>query len=238
VGTRTQEQYALLTDYEPTSAYSQAFYTLFANIRFHWEAEQKQSAQEKTTATQLHTLLVTAASAYKDRATVAANLAIVAAQSGAETILVDADLRLPGIQQRFGLQAGAGLSDLLEDGEVDAQKVAACLQPTFVPGLRVLGTGAASSQGAASALLLSPNLEKVNTALCELLASSAKPTGVALFHSAPVLSGADASLIGALADQTVLAVIMGQTTRVQARQAQEQLEQAHIKLAGVIMLHP
>jgi Mrp family chromosome partitioning ATPase len=53
-----------------------------------------------------------------------------------------------------------------------------------------------------------------------------------------VLSGADASLLGALTEQTVLAVIMGQTTRVQAKQAQEQLEQAHARLAGVVMLHP
>lgn len=236
MGTRSQEQYALLTDYDTKTAYTQAFYTLFANIRFHWENELKQSDQEKATTTQIHTLLVTSASAYKDRATVAANLAIVAAQSGAETILVDADLSAPGMRQRFGLQAGSGLSDLLEEGEITPQKVALCLQPTFVPGLRVLATGTASAQG--SALLLSPNLEKVNAALRELLTSSEKPYGVALFHSAPALDSADASLIGALTDQTVLAVIMGQTTRVQARQAQEQLEQAHIKLAGVIMLHP
>ena len=236
MGSRSQEQYALLTDYETTTAYAQAFYTLFANIRFHWENEQKQSAHQKPATTHFHTLLVTAASAYKDRATVAANLAIVAAQSGAETILVDADLRTPGMRQRFGLSAGAGLSDLLEKGEITPEKVATYLQPTFVPGLRVLGTGTASTQG--SALLLSPHLEKVIVAVRELLASTEKPSGVALFHSAPVLSGADASLIGALTDQTVLAVIMGQTTRVQARQAQEQLEQAHIRLAGLIMLHP
>ena len=236
MGSRSQEQYALLTDYETTTAYAQAFYTLFANIRFHWENEQKQSGQQGSITTHIHTLLVTSASAYKDRATVAANLAIVAAQSGAETILVDADLRMPGMQQRFGLPAGAGLGDLLEEGEITPEKIAACLQPTFVPGLRVLGTGTAATHG--SALLLSPHLEKVVGALRELLASTEKPYGAALFHSAPVLSGADASLIGALTDQTVLAVIMGQTTRVQARQAQEQLEQAHIKLAGVIMLHP
>lgn len=236
MGTRSQEQYTLLTDYDTTTAYAQAFYTLFANIRFHWENEQKQSGTERAAATQIHTLLVTSASAYKDRATVAANLAIVAAQSGADTILVDADLRAPGIQRRFGLQTAPGLSDLLEEKKVGPQDIAACLQTTFVPGLRVLGVGTASSQG--SALLLSPNLEKIHAALRELLASSEKPAGVALFHSAPVLSGADASLIGALTDQTVLAVIMGQTTRVQARQAQEQLEQAHIRLAGVIMLHP
>jgi Mrp family chromosome partitioning ATPase len=181
-------------------------------------------------------LLVTSASAYKDRATVAANLAIVAAQSGAETILVDADLRSPGIQQRFGLKSGNGLSDLLEAGEITPQKITTCLQPTFVPGLRVLGTGTALVHG--PALLLSANLEKLTLGLRDLLASSEKQSGIVLFHSAPVLSGADASLIGALTDQTVLAVIMGQTTRVQAKQAQEQLEQAHIKLAGVIMLHP
>lgn len=229
MGTRTKEQYALLTDYDTTAAYSQAFYTLFANIRFHWENKQ-------STTSRVHTLLITSASAYKDQATVAANLAIVAAQSGAETVLVDANLRRPGVRQCFGLAQGAGLTDLLEEEDVSPQKIAACLQPTFIPGLRVLGTGNSPAQG--PALLLSSRLETVTAGLRDLVASSEKSSGIVLFHSAPVLSGADASLIGALADQTVLAVIMGQTTRVQAKQAQEQLEQAHIKLAGVIMLHP
>lgn len=234
MGSRSQEHYTLLTDYEMTAAYTQAFYTLFANIRFHWESEQKAANSVKPAA--IHTLQVTSASPYPGRATIAANLAIVAAQSGSETILVDADLRSPGVQQCFGLKAATGLSDLLEEGEVTPQKVATCLQPTFVPGLRVLGTGGAFVQG--PALLLSPHLEQLMTALRELLASSERPSGVALFHSAPVLTGADASLIGALTDQTVLAIIMGQTTRNQAKQAQEQLEQARIKLAGVMMLHP
>ena len=234
MGSRTQEQKALLTDYDTSTSYSQAFYTLFANIRFHWESEW--SGQERTVATQVHTLQVTAASAYSGQATVAANLAIVAAQSGAETILVDAHLRAPAIRQCFGLAEGPGLSDLLEDGNVIPQKIATCLQPTFVPGLRVLGAGNRPVQGAA--LLLSPHLEQVVVGLRDLLAASGKLSGVALLHSAPVLAGADASLIGALTDQTVLAVIMGQTTRVQAKQAQEQLEQAHAKLAGVVMLHP
>src|SRR5579883_1044569 len=74
VGSRSQEQHALLTDYDNTAAYSQAFYTLFANIRFHWENEQRQSGQQGSITTHIHTLLVTSASAYKDRATVAANL--------------------------------------------------------------------------------------------------------------------------------------------------------------------
>lgn len=240
MGSRTQEQKALLTDYDTGTAYSQAFYTLFANIRFHWENQQKEQKRENdgedTRATLVHTLQVTSASPYSGQATVAANLAIVAAQSGAETILVDANVREPAVRQCFGLPQGAGLSDLLEGGQISQQKIATCLQPTFVPGLRVLGAGSAPVQG--SALLLSPNLEQVVAGLRALLAASGKPSGVVLFHSASVLSGADASLLGALTEQTVLAVIMGQTTRVQAKQAQEQLEQAHARLAGVVMLHP
>lgn len=237
MGSRSQEQHALLTDYDTTAAYSQAFYTLFANIRFHWEEnDQKPPAEERPASARVHTLLVTAASPYKDQATMAANLAIVAAQSGAETILVDANLRSPSMRQRFGLNSGQGLSDLLEAGDVTPEKIAPCLQPTFVPGLRVLGTGAAPAQG--PALLLSSHLKEVAAGLREILATSEKQSGLVIFHSAPVLSGADASLIGAVTDQTVLTVIMGQTTRAQAKQAQEQLEQAHINLAGVVMLHP
>lgn len=234
VGSRTQEQHALLTDYDNTAAYVQAFYTLFANIRFHWENER--SDQEQLAASRVHTLLITSASVYKDQATLTANLAIVAAQSGAETILVDANLRSPSLRQCFGLAPGAGLSDVLEAEDVTPQMIATCLQPTFVPGLRVLGAGRAPVQG--PAFLLSSHLEKATTALRTLVASTEKRSGVVLFHGTPVLSGADASLIGALTDQTVLTVIMGQTTRVQAKQAQEQLEQARVKLAGVIMLHP
>jgi protein-tyrosine kinase len=237
VGSRSQEQQALLTDYDTTAAYSQAFYTLFANIRFHWdENEQKPPAEKRPDSARVHTLLVTSASPYKDQATIAANLAIVAAQSGAETILVDANLRAPAMRQRFGLNSGQGLSDLLEAGDVTPEKIIPCLQPTFVPGLRVLGNGAVPAQG--PALLLSSHLKDVTAGLREILATSEKQTGLVIFHSAPVLSGADASLIGALTDQTVLTVIMGQTTRAQAKQAQEQLEQAHINLAGVVMLHP
>lgn len=235
MGLRSQERYALLTDYETTTAYAQAFYTLFANMRFHRENEQGESVPPEPVPASVQTLLVTSASAYADRATVAANLAIVAAQSGAETILVDADLRAPGIRQRFGFPAGAGLSDLLEEGDLGAEHVTACLQQTFVPGLRVLGAGTASAHG--SALLLSPRLDRVVCALRELLAVARRP-GMVLFHSASVLSGADASLLGVLTDQTVLAVIGGQTTRAQARRAQEQLAQARIKLAGVLLLHP
>jgi protein-tyrosine kinase len=229
VGSRSHEQHALLTDYENVTAYSQAFYTLFANIRFHRESEQ-------TGISQVHTLAITSASAYQDQLTIAANLAIAAAQSGFETVLVDTDVHTSSMQQRFGLEPSAGLSDLLEEKTLTTQQITACLQQTFVPHLRVLGVGTLLKQS--TALLLSPHLEAVTTAIREVVAASEKQPSIILYHCASVLSGPAASLVGALAEQTVLTVIMGETTRAQAKQAQEQLQQAHIKLAGVIMLHP
>jgi len=54
----------------------------------------------------------------------------------------------------------------------------------------------------------------------------------------PMVWALSISLIGALVEQTLLTVIVGRTTREQAKQAQEQLQRAHTKLAGFILLNP
>lgn len=229
MGNLSEGKYTLLTDYDAGTAYSEAFHTLFANIRFNWESDA-------STSSQVHTLLLTTPSDYAEQAAAAANLAIVAAQSGTATILVDADLRRPSLQQRFGLERSAGLSDLLMEEEPTPQKVASYLQSTFIPCLRVLSAGTSSVQGAA--LLLSSKLERCLCSIRQVLVESESKPGMVIYHSAPALAGADASLIGALVEQTLLTVIVGRTTREQAKQAQEQLQRAHTKLAGFILLNP
>jgi capsular exopolysaccharide synthesis family protein len=229
MGNRSKEQYALLTDYDLDTPYYEAFHTLFANIRFSWETDTSHLSC-------IHTLLLTSVSNYAEEAAAAANLAIVAAQSGYKTILVDADLRNPSLQQRFGLDTSAGLSDLLEETAITPQKVSERLQSTFIPGLQVLCAGTPISQGAAA--LLSPKLEECLQSIRQVLVESESAPGIVIYHSPPVLSGADASLIGALVEQTLLTVIVGRTTREQAKQAQEQLDRAHTKLVGAILLNP
>lgn len=229
MGNRSTEQYELLTDYDINTAYSEAFHTLFANIRFNWGSDTGEQSQ-------VHTLLLTTPSDYAEQATIAANLAIVAAQSGTTIILVDADLRTPSLQQRFGLKRDAGFSDLLEETSITPQKVTDHLQSTFISGLRVLGAGTLTAQGAT--LLLSPKLEECMYSIRQVLVESESTPGIVIYHSPPVLAGADASLLGALVEQTLLTIIVGRTTREQAKQAQEQLERAHTKLAGVVMLNP
>src|SRR6185312_1368258 len=118
-------------------------------------------------------LLLTTPSNYNDQVAVAANLAIVAAQSGTPTLLVDADLRAPKLEKRFGLGKKPGLSDLLqEDGPITPERVISCLQTTFVPGLKLIGAGTATEQGAS--LLLSPKLQDAITCFRDVLVAEAE----------------------------------------------------------------
>ncbi len=181
----SQEQFELLTDYDIGSAYSEAYRTIYANICFNLD-----KAQEKP-----HTLLLTMISASSPRVVLAANVAIIAAQSGTPTILIDADLRKPGLEQRFGLEKGAGLRDLLQADVITPQQFQQCLRKTFVNNLLLLSAG---SDDASEEALFSSRLPGV--------------------------------------EQTILAIVKGRTTRSQAKQAQEQLQRAHVNLAGIIIL--
>jgi non-specific protein-tyrosine kinase len=66
------------------------------------------------TSPRAHTILVTSHSKGDGKSTVASNLATELAKSGHLVLLVDADLRSPSVHRMFGVDGGAGLSNLLE----------------------------------------------------------------------------------------------------------------------------
>ena len=220
------EQVALLSDYDTESAYYIAYHTLFANIRFGWDAAPSKQ----------HALLLAVPASYDTLPALAANLAIAAAQSGTPTVLIDADLKSPTLQQRFGTPQPRGLSDLLTEGWSRPQTILPLLSETFIPQLRLLGAGSSLSQPARSSLLLSNRLSELLSALRLVLSESESRPGLIVFHSPPVLSSIDTAQISALVDQTFLIIANGRTTRTQARHAQEQLERAHATLTGLVML--
>ena len=79
----------------PRTPVAEAFRTLRTNLEFAAVDDE------------LHTLLVTSARAGDGKTTVAANLALVFAQSGRPTILVDADFRRPLVHELFRLVVDA-----------------------------------------------------------------------------------------------------------------------------------
>ena len=226
MGILSHEQVTLLTDYDADSAYTKAYHTLYANIRFNWDREQvKQQSIQLTTPT-----------AYSGQATAAANVAIAAAQDGTPTILVDADLCAPSLQQCFGSNKHAGLSDLLTSNAITAEAIPPHLSKTFMLDLYLLSAGQAAIQPPQISRLFSTKLRAVLDSLRQFLAEIESRPSIIIFHGPSALTGTDASQIGALVGQTFLTIVSGHTTRTQAKQAQEQLQRAHAKLAGIIML--
>ena len=216
----SQEQVTLLTDYDENSAYSRAYQMLYANISFNWnEAQQKQAAITFMTPV-----------SYAGQASVAANIAIVSAQNGIPTIIVDADLQKPTLQQRFGVNTNAGLSDILM--QRTSASVNDLLCETFVPKLYLLSAGTASQQRLQVHDL--PILHHIVDDLRLILERNG--TGLIVFNSPAILASPDATLISSIVDQVFMLIVTGNTTRQQAKQAQEQLQHAHAKLTGVVML--
>lgn len=226
MGTLSQEQVALLTDYNPDSAYSIAYHTVYANIRFNWDTDQQRQ----------YAILPTTPADYPGRATAATNIAIAAAQNGTPVILIDADLRNPSLQQRFGVGESAGLGELLTASALTPQQVAPHLHKMFIPNVYLLCAGKALQHSQESSRLFSAKLEGLLACLRQFLQETESRPGMIIFNSPPVLTSIDTSLIASLVDQTFLLIASGRTTRSQAKRAQEQLERAHARLAGIITL--
>lgn len=228
MGILRQEQVTLLTDYDTNSAYYQAFSSLYTTICFDWE----------NTKDRQRAIALTAPTSFTGETTAAANLAIIAAQTGTPTILVDADLHTPTLQQRFGINQQPGLSDLLTGATAQpSTALRAYLSDTFIHDLHLLGAGTGTNKGKFFGPLLASQLRTLVTQLRHYLAETETRPGLIIFHTPPVLAQNDAALISTCVDQTFLVIATGQTTRTQARRAQEQLERAHTHLAGIIMLN-
>ncbi len=222
----SQEQVALLTDYDAHSAYSRAYHSVYTNIRLNWESDKNRQ----------QTILVVTPTDGPAQTSAAANIAIAAAQSGTPTILVDAYWGTSSLHQRFGIHDSTGLSDLLAAETFSFTQVKAALNQTFVPGLRLLSAGQAVAQVQGNSLLFSTlRLQNVLNGLTHTLESEGQ-SGLIVLHSTPVLAGTEASLLASLVEQTFLFIVAGRTTRTQSKKAHAQLMRAHAHLAGAILL--
>jgi capsular exopolysaccharide synthesis family protein len=148
------------------------------------------------------------------KTTVAINLALALAQRG-RTVLVDADLRRPGVALAFGLTESKGLSEVLS-GAIRLDRV---LVPSLIsPNLSVLPAGSASIPAA------------------QLAASEAMGTVINLLReqfdhivvdSPPILAFSDGRALSPLVDGVILVGRSGSTTRQALTRSMELLADVH-----------
>src|SRR2546427_7885621 len=115
--------------YEPFSTQVEALRAVRAQLMLRWLDSEPASKA----------LAILSAAREEGRSFIAANLAVVFAQLGARTLLIDADLRQPCLHRLFGLDNRAGLSAVLSR-RAAAFEVLQRVAP--LPNLSVLPAGA------------------------------------------------------------------------------------------------
>ena len=142
-------------------------------------------------------ILISSAEPGDGKTTVTANLAVSFAQAGKRTLVIDADLRKPGMTARFDLKGRPGVADVLL-AEVPAAEIAPQLvYQTELENLDVLPAGLRQPNPAE--LLSGPRFG-------ELLAWAESCYDRVLVDCPPVLAVSDAQVVGRLVDGAILVV--------------------------------
>jgi capsular exopolysaccharide synthesis family protein len=194
----------------------------------------------------MKTLVVTSAAPGEGKTLTSANLSVTFAYDGLRVLLVDCDVRRPRLHGLFQVPRSPGLMELLTPsfggneaqsltfnpsaGTTDSGRpVTDVIRPTNVRGLSLLTCGALPTNPSG---LLSGVRMRV------LLQELAKSFDLVILDTPPVLATADAGILGSLADGVLLVVRAGQTDRVAAKRAHQQLVNVGARVVGTVLNDP
>lgn len=159
------------------------------------------------------------------KTTIISNLAVVYAQSGKKTLLIDADLRRPGLTRLLGMKSKPGLSDILYANENLREIVDSYIFPTDIPQLDLMSAGPRRQN---------PTELLSSERMAELLAWAETEYDQILIDCPPVLVASDAILIGKIVDGSVLVVRPEKNRRKIVFRATESLTGMGIHLFGIV----
>jgi succinoglycan biosynthesis transport protein ExoP len=168
------------------------------------------------------TVLFTSALPGEGKSTLALSLAMVNAEQGKRTLLIDADLRQPTIEKLVRMEPDAGLAEVLAHR---SHWSTATRQVPGRPNLFILGTG----------LPLPLALALIGPQMRGILTQAAKEFDLVVLDSPPLLGCAETLELAAAADVTVVAVRSGQTPMKALRGAVEILRRVNAPIAGIVL---
>ena len=170
-------------------------------------------------------ILVSSALPREGKTTVAANLAVTLAQLGDKTIIVDADLRKPGVGRLLNLGTGkhAGLSSFLAG--VSTLDLVSVPHPA-IPNLTAIPTGPLPPNPAD--LLAS---HKLTDAIAELRTKYK----FIVIDSPPIMAASDAVILSVKADGVLLVVRSGETPKVAFTRTCSLLTSVNCHLLGIVL---
>ncbi len=224
----TEEKYAFLISlFLPDSRPVEAIRALRTNLLF--------SGLEHD----VRTIMVTSATPMEGKTTVAINLAIVLAQLGKRTLLVEADLRNPFLHHAFGISKEPGFTDVVI-GSIRLEEAMLTFSD-FVLGKAGLES-LIDRPGIDNLFLLPSGHQPPNPteflsaqAVSNFLADVRKRFDYVVLDCAPILPVADPTILGARVDGTLVIVRVGSVARAALRRAKALLEATRARILGVCL---
>jgi polysaccharide biosynthesis transport protein len=203
----------LLSYLQPKSQISEAFRALRTSLLLS-QAEHPPQV-----------ILVTSALPREGKTTAAVNLAVTLAQLGDRTLLMDSDLRKPGVRRAMNLTIGKelGLSSFLAG--VCTLDEAILPHPT-ISNLSALTTGPVPPSPAD--LLSSHRMH-------EAIAEARRRFKFIVIDSPPIMAATDAVILSALTDGVLLVVRSGETPKEAFTRSRDLLAAVKSRLLGVVL---
>lgn len=168
-------------------------------------------------------VLITSPAGNEGKSRTAANLAISLAQSGARTVLIDADFRNPCLDRFLRMEGTVGLSRLVTDGRAQLGG------PAILDGLPTLYFVPSGSPP--------PNPSDVlgSSRIREVLMDLRDQFDYVIVDTPSVNTASDTCALAAIADAAILVVESGSTTYPAAAYAKRALEQVGAYMPGVVI---
>ena len=195
----------------PTSSAAEGFRTLRAAVSLVRNADK------------LRSIVVTSTIPSEGKSLVASNFAIVTAQTGLKTLLVDADLRRPSIHKAFQLKSQVGLSAYLSSRDRTIEEI---VIPTEVPNLDVVCCGAMPTN---------PSELVSSKRMADFLEEATARYDRVILDCPPVSAVADPLVVAALTDGIMFVTKFNKIRREHARRSVQRIQEAGINLIGIVL---
>jgi capsular exopolysaccharide synthesis family protein len=170
-------------------------------------------------------ILISSSEPGDGKTTISANLSVAFAQAGKRTLVIDADLRRPGLSALFNLKGHAGVADVLASDQAPQTTAPGLIHKTDIDKLDILPVGLRRPNPAE---LLSSN------AFVELLAWADSQYDRVIVDCPPVLAVSDAQIVGQLVDGAILVVRPEKNHRKSVTRAVDSFRASGCRLLGIV----
>ncbi len=160
------------------------------------------------------------------KTTIVSNLAVSFAHADKRTLVIDADLRRPGLSRHFEMRGLNGLSEVLRREDVDMAE--ACVDNIQNSGMELLDIMPCGPKPTDPTKLLS------HPRMGELLAWANAVYDVVLIDCPPISVASDAAIVGRLADGLALVVQPAKNHRRRVLRTVENIRSLGVGLTGII----